>query len=363
MTKLTIIRNNELIHPHGFDIVIRNNNDVKNRENQSGWKPLFDAMWENLSPEQKAHVTHNNKNGKPFVFYNEVCDCFIPDKQDDGAFNYNTGDSDKRCICGVEIKYEYMIMNILTRITYKIGSTCIGHWNFKIAQQIKRDNRLSSDPESTFCPDCNRKNNKKKCGCEKNIIDTKKMYFNILKSNVECKKKVEIFQKRMRSIKLKRVIDLFRTNAYEYGRITKIPFGEYEQNFTCFEICMSVNPIFVNYLKGEVKKDKKCEDKSELIIINDKLLKNPNHTVDEDFEDDLQKRLEDMWKQRELERQKKKDMWKQWGLKDQREGWFQRSIQYATFCGQCKKKMPEYQMGYMKKTTDKWLFKCLDCYK
>ena len=65
-------------------------------------------------------------------------------------------------------------MNILTRITYKIGSTCIGHWNFKIAQQIKRDNRLSSDPESTFCPDCNRKNNKKNVAAKKILLIQKK---------------------------------------------------------------------------------------------------------------------------------------------------------------------------------------------
>ncbi len=271
MTKLTIIRNDELIRPHGFDIVIRNNNDVKNRENQSGWKPLFDAMWENLSPEQKAHVTHNNKNGKPFVFYNEVCDCFIPDKQDDGAFNYNTGDSDKRCICGVEIKYEYMIMNILTRITYKIGSTCIGHWNFKIAQQIKRDRRLTSDPESTFCPDCNRKNNLKRCGCENKILQTKCVCFKILKDN-----------------------------AAKMGRIDVIEWGKYKDaKLTYFQMLVSENIVLMNYVRyitdnqNNTYMIKKNLDK---FIEYKKIIDSQDsYTLDDDFEEQIQKKIDQSW--------------------------------------------------------------------
>lgn len=271
MTKLTIIRNDELIHPHGFDIVIRNNNDVKNRENQSGWKPLFDAMWENLSPEQKAHVTHNNKNGKPFVFYNEVCDCYIPDKQDDGAFNYNTGDSDKRCICGVEIKYEYMIMNILTRITYKIGSTCIGHWNFKIAQQLKRDKQLTLDPESTFCPDCNRKNNLKRCGCENKILQTKSVCFKILKYN-----------------------------AAKMGRFDVIEWGKYKDaKLTYFQILVSENIVLMNYVRyitdnqNNTYMIKKNLDK---FIEYKKIIDSQDsYTLDDDFEEQIQKKIDQSW--------------------------------------------------------------------
>jgi len=119
---------------NSFDLIIQNNNgEVKTRENQSTWMPLFTVLYANLSDEQRTHIlrykldyANNIIPNTKFVFYTEVCDYYV--KADSSYNQLKTGQSEHQCICGAHIAEEHFISNVNNLyIAYKIGSTCIDH--------------------------------------------------------------------------------------------------------------------------------------------------------------------------------------------------------------------------------------------
>jgi hypothetical protein len=262
------IASQELKEYLGFDIIIKNDNkNVKNRQNQSSWLPLFVALVERLTEKQKTDVIQYDRKKKPFVFYTDVCDCF-EDSLLCNEVNYNPATSSKQCICGVNIENEFIIVNKETEESHVIGSTCVGHWNPILAEKIEQDKKRKLDPEATFCRLCGRKNNKKNCSCHKK--DILNLCFNELKSN-----------------------------ASTMGKLERINWGKYkEAQLSYFEMLVSENPILVKYVRyiidNQDNSQMKLENLTKLIEYK-KRVDSQDHLVNEDFEERIQKKINTIW--------------------------------------------------------------------
>jgi len=265
---LSRIHSNELKEYLGFDIIIKNDNkNVKNRENQSSWLPLFVALVKRINEKQKADVIQYDRNNKPFVFYTDVCDCF-EDSLLCNEVNYNPATSSKHCICGVAIENEFIIVNKETDESHVIGSTCVGHWNPILAEKIEQDKKRKKDPDATFCKLCGRKNNKKKCNCDRK--DILKLCFNVLKSN-----------------------------ASTMGKLEKINWGKYrEAQLTYFEMLASENPILMEYVRLIIDKQDnlhymKREDLTKLIEYKRRVDSQDHLKKKKDFEEKIKKKIQE----------------------------------------------------------------------
>lgn len=308
---------NVTVRNQNFNLIIRNDNEnVKNRTNQSTWMPLFTVLYDNLSDEQRASIlryklddANNIIPNTEFVFYTDVCDWYV---EADSKYNLlNTGESEHQCICGVHIADEYFISNVNNLyIAYKIGSTCIDHWNFQKAKVMKQkkiqEKYKKKDKESTFCSYCGKKNNLKSCSCKRKSHDLIQGAFNILRGNAEY-----------------------------YGRFTKVSFGKYKNMLTYFELCCSKNKEIVDYTKWVLSNDDEWNGKDELILFNERINNNSDNVINNQFEEKVKQKIGNIWKKRQLK--------------------------YPSRCVKCKGYLCEDEEVYMKNQDKKWLFKCIKC--
>ena len=318
---------------NSFDLIIQNNNgEVKTRENQSTWMPLFTVLYANLSDEQRTHIlrykldyANNIIPNTKFVFYTDVCDYYV---EADSSYNQlETGQSEHQCICGVHIAEEYFISNVNNLyIAYKIGSTCIDHWNLKKAKVMKQkklqEKHKKKDKESTFCSNCGKKNNLKSCSCKRKNRDLMQSVFNRLRDNAEYS-----------------------------GRLTKVSSGRFKDVLTYFELNVSDNKECRQYIKWVLRTDIDWTGKDELIEFHNRIENKSENVIDEDFEEQIQKKLNNLSKNAENNSSNNSS----------NDGWWKRELKYPAVCTICYNNLCEGEEVYMKNQDKKWLFKCIEC--
>jgi len=318
---------------NSFDLIIQNNNgEVKTRENQSTWMPLFTVLYANLSDEQRTHIlrykldyANNIIPNTKFVFYTEVCDYYV--KADSSYNQLKTGQSEHQCICGAHIAEEHFISNVNNLYTaYKIGSTCIDHWNLKEAKVMKRkklqEKYKKKDKESTFCSNCGKKNNLKSCSCKRKNRDLMQSVFNRLRDNAEYS-----------------------------GRLTKVSSGRFKDVLTYFELNVSDNKECRQYIKWVLRTDIDWTGKDELIEFHNRIENKSENVIDEDFEEQIQKKLNNLSKNAENNSSNNSS----------NDGWWKRELKYPAVCTICYNNLCEGEEVYMKNQDKKWLFKCIEC--
>jgi len=316
-----------------FDLIIRNNNgEVKTRENQSTWMPLFMVLYNDLTDEQRTNILRYKRDDEnniipntEFVFYTEVCDYYV--EADSNYNQLNTGESEHQCICGVHIAEEYFISNVNNLyIAYKIGSTCIDHWNLKKAKIMKlkklQEKYKKKDKDSTFCSYCGKKNNLKSCSCKRKNRDLMQSVFNRLRDNAEY-----------------------------YGRFTKVSSGRFKDVLSYFELNVTENKDCRQYMEWVLSTDIDWTGKDELIEFHNRFENKSENVIDEDFEEQIQKKLNNLSKNAENNSSNNSS----------NDGWWKRELKYPAVCTSCYDNLCENEMVYMQNQNNKWSFKCIEC--
>ena len=320
---------NVTVRNQNFNLIIRNDNEnVKNRENQSKWMPLFTVLYDNLSDEQRVSIlrykldgANNSIPNTEFVFYTDVCDWYV---EAESKYNLlNTGESEHHCICGRRITDEYFISNVNNLyIAYKIGSICIKHWNLKKAEVMKlkkeQEKSKKKDKNSTFCSYCGQKNNRKSCSCKRKSRDL-----------------------------MQRVFNRLRDNAEYYGRFTKVSSGRFKDVLSYFELNVTENKDCRQYMEWVLRTEIDWTGKDELIEFHNRFDNKSENVIDEDFEKQIQKKLNNLSKNAENNASNNE--------------WWKRQLKYPSRCVECKGYLCEDEEVYMKNQDKKWLFKCIKC--
>ena len=96
-----------------------NKNELKVKG--TNYKKLTNALLKRISENQKNEITQNNN----IIFFNDLTRCFSKIL----TTTENCDDS-TNCICGVDIDYNFKIINHENNECYTIGSTCIKNWEF-----------------------------------------------------------------------------------------------------------------------------------------------------------------------------------------------------------------------------------------
>jgi hypothetical protein len=290
-------------------------------------------------PQQLEEIIHHTRNGDIIVF-GEVCDLFESTGETDKVIDYNNAHEQKECICGQKnIVREFYITNKydshICPQTYMIGSKCIDNWNHHEASRLKRERSIKQNPNISYCGLCNRKNDKNSCSCPKIIIKSmlSKAFLKLGKNIILRKRESMLINKKIMKNKRK-IFHVFKNNAYDNGRLTCINFGKYRNMFTYFELWFSENKKIEDYMKW-IENDMQDNQNKRIIMSYKNSIINNEHSVDSDFEEKIQRKLDNMW--------------------------YIRTLKWTRSCCECGDRLMEHDEAFMKLINNKWEAKCLDC--
>ena len=342
-------------------VIVKNNDKLdEERSYLRLLKALLNILKSNF-PQQLEQIIHHTRNGTVIIF-SEVCDLFESTGETDKMVDYNNAHEQK------DIVYDYYIINKhdshICPETYMIGSKCINNWNPSEAGRLKREQSIKKDPNISYCGLCNRKNDKKSCSCpkiviksmlskaflklaktiilrkresmliNKKIMKTKRKIFHVFKKIIILRKR-EAMLINIKIMKTKRkIFYIFKNNAYNNGRLTRINFGKYRNVFTYFELWFSDNKIIEDYMKWIENDMQDNQNKRSIMSYKNNIINN-EHSIDPDFEEKIQRKLDNLW--------------------------YRKTLKWTRSCCECGEILMEMEEVFMKLINNKWEAKCLDC--